>query len=258
MLDVSFISLIAPAFIAGLLTFLAPCTLPLVPGYLGFISGTSIDDARDPKKGKGVRKKIFYNGLLYVVGFSLVFMLLGSAFGAAGSLLGDYRLWLSRIGGVFVIFFGLYLMHVFKLPVLNFLNSEKKFNLANKLKPGKPSSSLLFGMTFAFGWTPCVGPILGTILLLASTSGTVLQGTVLLFVFSLGLAVPFLLMALGVGHAAQYVKKLTKYLNIISFIGGLFLLVLGVLLVTDRFVLWISFFYELFDFVSYEALLQYL
>ncbi|PIT86316.1 MAG: hypothetical protein COU33_03825, partial [Candidatus Magasanikbacteria bacterium CG10_big_fil_rev_8_21_14_0_10_43_6] len=128
MIEVHFFSLVIPAFIAGLLTFLAPCTLPLVPGYLGFISGASLEEAKDPKKGKAVRRKIFLNGVMYVVGFSVVFMLLGSIFGAAGSLLGEYRLWLSRMGGIFVMFFGLYLMHIFKLPFFHFLNSDKKFN----------------------------------------------------------------------------------------------------------------------------------
>lgn len=244
-----------PAFIAGLLTFLAPCTFPLVPGYIGFISGVSIDDLQNPDTHSQAKKKIFLNGLLYVIGFSIVFMLLGSVFGAAGSFLSEYRLWLSKIGGVFVIFFGLYLMHIFSLKWFSFLQRERRFNLAGKLAPGKPSSSLIFGMTFAFGWTPCIGPVLGSILILASTSSTALQGTFLLFMFSLGLAVPFLLIALGAGHAAVYVKRLSKYLNIISFIGGLFLVFLGILLLTDNFGLWISYFYR-FDFS--EVFLQYL
>ncbi len=252
------ISLIIPAFIAGIITFLAPCTLPLIPGYLAFISGVSVTDLKNPEKLKQAKRKILLNGLLYVIGFSLVFILLGTIFGLAGSALAQYRIWISRIGGIFVIFFGLYLMHVFKLPFFNFLNREKKLQFANSLTPGKPSSSFLFGMTFAAGWTPCVGPILGTILLLASTSGTILEGTFLLFVFSLGLAIPFLIIALGVGHATQYIKKLTKYLNIISFIGGLFLLFLGILLVTDSMNVWLAYSYKLFNFIRYEALLDYL
>lgn len=248
-------SLILPAFIAGFLTFLAPCTFPLVPGYLGFISGVSLQDLQDPKKQHQAKHQIMLNGFLYVVGFSVVFMLLGSVFGAAGSFLAEYRLWLSKIGGVFVIFFGLYLMHVFNLKWFSFLQRERRFNVAGKLAPGKPTSSLMFGMTFAFGWTPCIGPVLGSILILASTSSTVFQGTFLLFMFSLGLAVPFLLIALGAGHAALYVKKLSKYLNIISFIGGIFLVFLGILLLTDNFGVWISYFYR-FDFT--DALLEYL
>ncbi len=249
-------SLVIPAFIAGLLTFLAPCTLPLVPGYLGFISGVSLEDLKKGKEVKNARKKIFLNGLLYVIGFSTVFILLGTLFSAGGIAFAEYRIWLARIGGVVVILFGLYMMHILKLPFLNFLNSEKKFH--TNLKPGKPLSSLIFGMTFAFGWTPCVGPVLGSILLLSSSTGTVFQGVLLLAIFSLGLAVPFLAIALGIGHATQYVRKISKYLNVISVIGGIFLIFLGILLVTDSLVLWNSFFYGLFEFLNYDALLDYL
>ena len=248
-------SLIFPAFIAGLLTFLAPCTLPLVPGFLGFISGVSAKDLENSDQGKNTRKKVFLNGLMYVVGFSFIFILLGILFGLAGSFFAPYRIWLSRIGGLFVIFFGLYLMHIFDLKFFRFLNSEHRFNFASKLTPGKPSSSLIFGMTFAFGWTPCVGPVLGSILLLASTSGSIAQGGLLLFIFSLGLAVPFLLLALFIGHAAGYVKKISKYLRIISFVGGVFLVFLGVLLLTDNMAFFISKFYQLFEFFKYSDLI---
>lgn len=252
------LSLIIPAFIAGVLTFLAPCTLPLVPGYLGFISGVSAQDLNNSEKRLQARKKIFINGLLYVIGFTFVFVLLGSLFGLAGSALSQYRFWLARIGGVFVIFFGLYLMRVFDLSIFSFLAREKRFSFGKSLVPGKPSSSLLFGMIFAFGWTPCVGPVLGTILVLASTSGAVLQGAFLLLIFSLGLAVPFLLIAIGFGHATQYIKKISKYLNVISIIGGIFLVFIGILLLTDKLVVWISFFYELLSFINYDKLLDYL
>lgn len=252
-------ALIIPAFIAGILTFLAPCTLPLVPGYLGFISGVSARDLKDPQKIKTARKKVFMNGLLYVIGFSVIFILLGTLFGLAGAALAQHRVWLSRIGGIFVIFFGLYLMHFFDLKVFTFMQKERRFSFVSKLQPGKPSSSLIFGMTFAFGWTPCVGPVLASILLLASTSGTITQGALLLFVFSLGLAIPFLLLAISVGHAAQYIQKISKYLNVISFIGGAFLVVLGVLLFMDRFAFFIGWFYQVFEFLQYEeALLDYL
>ncbi len=255
-------SLIIPAFIAGLLTFLAPCTLPLVPGFLAFIGGASVQDLQDPLKAATVRKRIFLNGVMYVVGFSVIFILMGSVFGAAGSLLGQYRFDLTRLGGAFVIFFGLYLMHFFDLPIFknffSFLSKTSRFNLGQKLTPGKPGSSFIFGATFAFGWTPCIGPILGTMLALASTSGTALQGSLLLSVFSVGLALPFLALALSFGHAAQYVKKMSRYLNVISFIGGVFLLFIGILLVTDNFVIWIAYFYRWFDFINYDRLLDYL
>jgi cytochrome c-type biogenesis protein len=251
-------SLIIPSFIAGVLTFLAPCTLPLVPGYLGFISGTSINKLRKAKIDSSARKKVFINGIFYVLGFSLVFIVFGTLIGSLGTGFAKYRLVLTRVGGVVVILFGLYMMRAFNLPIFNFLNKERRFNVAGKLEPGNPLSSLIFGSTFAFGWTPCIGPILGTILILVSTTGTVVQGAFLLFIFSLGLAVPFLLVAAGVGTALNYLKKISKYLNIVSFIGGLFLVIMGFFLVTNRFAAWISYSYQLFSFINYEMILDYL
>jgi cytochrome c-type biogenesis protein len=248
-------SLIIPAFIAGILTFLAPCTLPLVPGYLGFISGVSSSDLNDPTKAGLARRKIFLNGVLYVIGFSLVFIILGSLFGLGGAALVKYRIWLSRIGGIFVIFFGLFMVGILKLP---FLNVEKHMGNVKALKPGNPISSLIFGATFAFGWTPCVGPILGSILALAASSATIGQGAFLLLVFSLGLAVPFLIIAASIGSASAYLAKISKYLNVISVIGGVFLVFLGVLLLTNNLSVWISYFYQIFNFINYDKLLDYL
>jgi len=248
-------SLIIPAFIAGLLTFLAPCTLPLVPGYLGFISGVSVQDLQDPSKSKSARRKILLNGFLFIVGFSFIFVLLGSLSGLAGSALFRYRIWLSRIGGIFVILFGLFMIGVLRLPLLNV---EKNIGKINALKPGNPISSLIFGATFALGWTPCVGPILGSILTLAASSATIGQGAFLLSVFSLGLAVPFLIVAFSIGSASSYISKLSKYLNVISIIGGLFLVFLGILLFTNKLGVWIAYFYQWFDFINYERLLDYL
>lgn len=256
------INLIIPAFIAGLLTFLAPCTLPLVPGFLAFISGVSAKDLDDPNKKAAAKKTILFNAFMYVLGFSIIFILLGSIFGGAGSLLGQHRLVLAKVGGVFVIFFGLYLMNFFNLPGLRkiflFLYKEHHFNLASKLTPGKPSSSFIFGATFAFGWTPCVGPILGSLLVLATDSGTFLQGAFLLAVFSIGLAVPFMLLALGLGKAAQYISKISKYLSIISFIGGAFLVFLGYLILTNNLIVWVGTFYQWFNILHYDFILNYL
>lgn len=249
-------SLIIPVFIAGILTFLAPCTLPLVPGYLGFISGVSMEDLKRGKIGKKEKRKVMMNGVLYVIGFSIVFILLGTIFGIGGIALAEYRLLLSRIGGVVIILFGLFMLHIPGLNFMKFLNTEKRFH--TKLKPGEPASSLIFGATFALGWSPCVGPILGTVLILSSNVTTVWQGAFLLAVFSLGLAIPFLLIAASVAHAMSYVKKLTKHLNTISTVGGIFLIIMGVLLVTDNLVIWNAFFYDAFEFIGYERLLDHL
>lgn len=249
------LSLIIPSFIAGLLTFLAPCTLPLVPGYLGFISGASLDDLKDPEKSKRARWKIFLNGLFFIIGFSLVFIVLGTLAGFAGRSLIQYRFWLSRIGGAFVIIFGFFMMGVLKLP---FLHQERQLHVPSVFARGKALNSFLLGSAFAFGWTPCVGPILGSILALAAVSSTAGQGALLLSVFSLGLAVPFLIIAIGIGWASQHLHKIARYLNAISLIGGAFLVFLGILLVTDSFAIWITYFYRFFNFINYDRLLDYL
>ncbi len=250
-------SLIVPAFVAGLLTFLAPCTLPLVPGYLSFISGVSQKELAEQGAGRA-RARIFVNGLLYVIGFSAVFITLGVLFGLGGAALLKYRVWLSRIGGAFVIFFGLVMLGAGRVPFLSFLASEKHVRLPGWVKPGNPFSSFMFGATFAFGWTPCVGPILGAVLTLAATTATVGQGAFLLAVFSLGLAAPFLMIAAGIGSAARLLQRIAPLLRVVSVLGGVFLIFLGILLLTNSFALWLGYFYRLFDFISYDRLLDYL
>lgn len=247
------IGLIISSFFAGLLTFLAPCTLPLVPAYLGFISGVSEEDLKDPLKAKAARRKIFLNGVFFILGFSIVFIVFGTLAGLVGQGLTPFRIWLTRIGGGLVILFGLFMLGVFRLP---FLQVNKRMKVPSFLTIGKPSSSLAIGGAFAFGWTPCVGPILGSILLLASTSTTALQGGLLLTVFSLGLAVPFILVALGYSHATKYIKKISRYLKWVSIVGGIFLIILGILLITNNFSLLIQYGFQLFDFIGYEGLLE--
>lgn len=249
-------SLILPAFLAGVLTFLAPCTLPLLPGYLGFISGSSLEDLKDPARSGRARWRIFLNGAFFVVGFSVVFVVLGTLVGFVGaSLLAPYRVWLGRIGGIFVIIFGLFMLNVIQIP---FLTRETHFKAPALFERGRPLNSLILGGAFSLGWTPCVGPILGSILLLASTSTTALQGGFLLAIFSAGLAVPFLLTALAVGHATRYIENLTRFLNVVSVIGGVFLVGLGLLLFTGNVGLLISWGYRLLSFINYDALLNYL
>ncbi|MBI2483913.1 sulfite exporter TauE/SafE family protein [Candidatus Uhrbacteria bacterium] len=246
------------AFIAGVLTFLAPCTLPLVPAYLAFISGVSSADLSDPNKARAVRKKVSLNGLLFVIGFSVVFIFFGTLIGIGGIAFAKYRPILQQASGVLVIFFALYLLGVLRMPFLRFLESEKHFPLARVLKPGKPWNAFLFGAAFAVGWTPCVGPILGAILTLAATSATVWQGALMLAVFSLGLGIPFLFIALGIGSATRHLAKLQRFLPWVSTIGGFFLLFLGILIVTNNFAVWVSFFYRYFNVFNYDALLDYL
>ncbi|MEX2054359.1 MAG: cytochrome c biogenesis protein CcdA [Candidatus Colwellbacteria bacterium] len=249
------IGFIVAAFFAGVLTFLAPCTLPIVPAYLGFISGVDQEALKDPKTAHVARKEIFLNGLAFIGGFSLIFIIFGILAGLAGAALAPYRIWLTRIGGVLVILFGLFMLGLFKLP---FFQGDKRIPIPKWLTLGKPSSSLFIGGAFALGWTPCVGPILGSILLLAGTSGTVLQGGLMLTVFSIGLALPFLAVALVFSKATAYIERISKYLKWVSIIGGAFLILLGLLLVTDNFGLTIQYGYKLLEFINYEGLLKYL
>lgn len=252
-------ALAIPAFLAGFLMFLAPCTLPLVPGYLAFISGVSVHDANKNKEtALYVRKKILLNALFYILGFSVVFILLGASLSALGSLgLGNVRFYLQKVSGGIIMLLGIYMTHLFDLPVFDFLGKDRHFAFTQKLAPGKPLSSFLFGATFALGWSPCIGPILGSILLLASTSGTALEGTLLLAVFSLGLAVPFFLVALGIGQATKVIRQMSKYLSAFSIIGGVFIAILGFLVLTGNMDAWTGFFYRIFSFIKYESLLNY-
>jgi len=253
------IALIIPAFIAGIITFLAPCTLPLVPAYLGFISGTSAADLKDPTKVKGARMKIFLNGLFFMVGVTFVFVVFGTLAGLIGQSLAPWRIWLTRIGGVFVIIFGLYMTGILRIGPLNsLLGADRKIKLPFQVKKGNPLSSAALGASFALGWTPCVGPILGSILLLASTSTTAFQGGFLLFVFSMGLAVPFLVIAAGFGTLSTKVTKIAKYLRWVEIIGGVFLVALGALLLTNNLSLLVSYGFQYLQFINYEALLDYL
>src|SRR3989344_5778285 len=250
------LSLAISAFIAGVLTFLAPCTLPLLPGYLGFISGTSIEDLKSPARAGKARWKIFLNGAAFVLGFSIVFVVLGTLVGLVGAtVLAPYRQWFSRVGGVFVIIFGLFMLNVIKIP---FLTRETHFKAPAFFRRGRPLNSFILGGAFSLGWTPCVGPILGSILLLASTSTPALSGAFLLGTFSLGFAVPFLLIAFSISKAEAYLGKISKYLNIVSVVGGVFMIILGTLVLTDKMPVFLAWSYHLLQFLHYDRLIEYL
>lgn len=256
---------IAFAFVAGILMFFAPCTLPLVPGYLTFISGASISDLQDPKKAKKVRWKVFMNGVFYVLGFSSVFIVfIGILLGLYATVFGPYQSIITRIGGGIVVFFGIFLMlqainaltdnrfSLMRFALFRFLSTERHSSFTRRIKPGSPLSSFLFGASFAFGWSPCVGPILSGIFFLASATTTLVQGAFLLVVFSVGLAVPFLLTALAIGWSTKYFVRIGKYLNWIGVIGGVFLIFLGYLMLADRLILLNGFIFEFLSNVGLE------
>lgn len=247
-------ALIVPSFIAGMLTFLAPCTLPLVPAYLAFIGGVAPSEALDRNASRSIRRKVLANGALFVLGFSAVFIILGVVAGLLGVLFAPYQLWLSRIGGVVVIAFGLFMLGALKIP---FLDREFKLRSGANAKSG-PWRSLILGASFSMGWTPCVGPILGSVLILAGTSGTALSGAALLTVFSLGLAVPFLAVAYAAGYAEAALARLAPLTRAIGVIGGLFLIGIGFLLITGSMPAFIAAAYRLLNFLHYDSLTQYL
>lgn len=219
------------SFIAGVFTFFAPCTLPLVPAFLGIIGGVGTESLNDPARLKAARWMIFKNAIGYVVGFSIIFILFGVAFSYLGTIM-FIRLWLEKLGGLFIIGFGLVLLGWLNIP---FLNYDKKMAVPQLFRRVSLANSFLLGALFALGWSPCVGPLLGSILLLATTSGTVLEGTFLLVVFSIGLGIPFLLTALLIGRAFTAFRKWESVISVINKIAGVFLLIIGFLLILGKF-----------------------
>jgi len=217
------------AFVAGLLTFLSPCILPLIPAYLSYITGVSFDEMKEGGQ-RDIRGKTLLHALFFVFGFSIVFVALGASATAAGAFFSAYRVAIGRVGGALVIVFGLYLMGVFKI---DFFAKERRFDIP--LKKGSKIGSLIFGVTFAAAWTPCVGPILGTILVLAGTQQSVWRGVWLLGIYSLGIAIPFIAAALLINSFLALFVKVKRYLFAVKFICGLLLIAIGVLLIMGRF-----------------------
>lgn len=230
MLDFN-LTIIISSFIAGVLTFFAPCTLPLVPAFLGIISGARIEELKNPEIVKIIRWQIFKNAVFYVLGFSIIFILFGVAFAYVGTLL-IIRELIGKVGGLIIITFGLVLLGWLKLPWLDF---EKKIKVSYLFQHASSVNSFLLGVIFALGWSPCVGPLLGSILFLASTSGTVIQGTLLLVIFSIGLSAPFLITALFIGKAFSAFSKWENFLLIINRIAGASLIFIGALLLIGQF-----------------------
>ncbi len=245
------LALIPLAFLSGILMFLAPCSLPLVPGYLAFLSGnTDVNTWGE----KSVRWRMVRQACFVSLGFGAVFIFLGVLFGLGGVALLPYREILSRVGGVLIMLFGLALLGVFSLPSFSFVS---RFVSHRQIHPNTPSAAVLFGGILALGWSPCVGPILGTILLLAASSATVVSGGVLLAVFSLGFSVPFILTAFGAGHISQWLQRLRGVQRTLTVIGGVSLIVMGYLMSTNMMGVWNGFFYGFFDFMSYDSLLRF-
>ena len=211
------------AFGAGLISFLSPCVLPLIPGYISYISGESLGDIVKKKK------KILLKTILFSLGFSLVFISFGATASFVGNLLLEYSNSLRIVAGLIIIIFSLQLIGILNL---NFLNKEKRIYTKNY------SNNLFFpvvvGSAFGFGWTPCIGPVLGSILALAATESSIGKGILLLSFYSLGLAIPFVLSGYGISKFLEFSKNFKKNIRRISISGGIILLITGVLIVTNK------------------------
>jgi cytochrome c-type biogenesis protein len=217
------------AFFAGVLSFLSPCVLPLVPSYVSFITGISFKDLTVGLDRKRVRYLTMTNSAAFIAGFSSVFMALGVSSSTVGKYLFAYVDLIRIIGGVLVIIFGFFIAGFLKL---DFLMKDKKFHLSGK--PAGYIGTFIVGMTFAAGWSPCIGPILGTILVYAGSKGSALYGFQLLGVYSLGLAVPFFISALALNVFLSHSPKIVKFMRVIMIASGVLLIVFGILLLTDQ------------------------
>jgi cytochrome c-type biogenesis protein len=225
-MDISEVSL-GLAFLAGLASFLSPCVFSLVPAYVGYLGGR----AAGGESQLSNRWVTFLHGLAFVLGFSVVFVILGAAVSVAGGFLYNLRFWLAKIGGIVVIIFGLHMIGVFRIP---FLEYDTRVSTAPSPKWGFLSSALL-GVFFSAGWSPCVGPVLGTILTLAINGGSIALGAKLLSAYSAGLAIPFLAAALGIGWVTTTLRKYGKVMHYVEIAMGVVLVIVGILLFAGVF-----------------------
>jgi cytochrome c-type biogenesis protein len=232
------VSLLA-AFVAGVLSFISPCVLPLIPGYLSYISGISLDEMRGTAGGAavalaapGVQRRVVITSLFFILGFSLVFISLGASATYLGQFLMTRLELLGRIAGVVIIIFGLHTMGVLRI---GWLYQEKRFQTSNR--PVGLLGALLVGVAFAFGWTPCIGPILAGILTIAAGEETVADGIRLLAVYSAGLGIPFLLTALAINRFFKAFARIRRYYHTIEVVSGALLVGIGLLIFTNRFTL---------------------
>ncbi|HEY0671499.1 MAG TPA: cytochrome c biogenesis protein CcdA [Longimicrobiales bacterium] len=216
----------AVAFLAGLLSFLSPCVLPLVPSYLGFVTGMSLDEMTEAPS----RKAVLVPALMFVAGFSLVFLIMGASATLLGQLLLRYQDWVARIGGILIIIFGLHLLGI--LRIMPFLR-ERRVQMHNK--PAGILGAGLAGIVFGAGWTPCIGPVLGTLLTYASARAQLGTGMVLLASYSVGLALPFILAALATGSFINASRRMRRAIPLLEKVSGAILLIAGILLVTGSF-----------------------
>lgn len=222
------------AFLAGVVSFLSPCVLPIVPGYLSFISGVSMDDLRgtaghENALAEGAGQRVALASLFFVFGFSTIFVLLGATASAIGSVLFQNQPWLGRAGGVVVIVFALHMMGIIRIPLL-----YREARIHTTHRPASLAGAYLLGLAFAFGWTPCIGPVLAAILLMAERQETLSQGVGLLVIYSAGLGIPFLMSGLLIRPALKAMSRAKLHMRKVEIVSGCILLLVGMLLVTDN------------------------
>ncbi|MCP4022579.1 MAG: cytochrome c biogenesis protein CcdA [Desulfobacteraceae bacterium] len=216
------------ALLAGLLSFFSPCILPLIPAYFSFITGLSLDELTEDKKE--TRQKVILSTLAYVLGFSFIFILFGASASFLGGLAAKYSWAVRYLGGGIIIVFGLHLLGIINIKALNF---EKKIHM--KEKPVHLLGTFVIGMAFGAGWSPCIGPMLGSILIVAGNQETIFEGIALLAVYSAGLAFPFMLISFFITHLLEIMRKAKKTLAIINKVAGILLILIGILLIFDKF-----------------------
>jgi cytochrome c-type biogenesis protein len=224
--DISFLI----AFSAGFLSFVSPCVLPLIPSYLTYITGVSFKELTDAEIRAKLRWTTASHSFLFILGFSTIFILMGASASYLGQLLVQYQYWIMKGGGVLIIILGIQFTGVINIP---FLQMERRFEM--RKKPLGYLGSFFVGIIFAAGWTPCIGPILSTILVYASTSRNFATGIILLTAYSLGLGVPFFLSSLAFNYFLSAFSRMKKYMRVITIVSGLFMIGIGVLLLTDTF-----------------------
>jgi len=230
---------IATAFLAGLVSFLSPCVLPLVPGYISIISGSSLDQLKAQEKDSALFRTVLMNSIMFIIGFSITFILLGATATWIGQVFLRRRRLLGQLAGLILIVFGIHLMGIFKI---NFLYRDKRFH--NVEKPRGLLGALVLGFAFAFGWTPCIGPILSGVLTIASTKQTVTEGMFLLAVYSAGLGIPFILTSLALNKFLTFYGRFKKHFHTVEVVSGALVVAVGMLILTDnltRLATWFSF-----------------
>ena len=216
------------AFTAGILSFLSPCVLPLIPAYFTFITGFSLEELTENRNSE-IRKKVFLSTVSFVSGFSLIFILMGASASYLGSLMFNYRGLIRIIGGILIILMGVHLTGIIRIPGLDV---EKRINMERT--PLHFLGIVIIGMAFGAGWSPCIGPLLGSILIIAGSQETVWQGIVLLAIYSSGLALPFIIMSVFINLLLIVIKKASRVLQYVNAAAGILLIIVGLILVTNK------------------------